>query len=46
MEEESFEQDLTRARNDYVAVVAEYDKAQCTLLRAIGGIRPDSVPVP
>jgi len=32
------EQDLTRARNDYVTAVAEYDKAQYALLRAIGGI--------
>jgi outer membrane protein TolC len=30
------EQDLTRARNDYVATVAEYDKAQYELLWAIG----------
>jgi outer membrane protein TolC len=31
------EQDLTRARNDYVATVAEHDKAQYALLTAIGG---------
>jgi len=31
------EQDLTRARSDYVAAVAEFNKAQQTLLRAIGG---------
>jgi outer membrane protein TolC len=30
------EQDLTRARNDYITVVAEYDKAQYALLRATG----------
>jgi outer membrane protein TolC len=40
------EQDLTRARNDYVIVVAEYDKAQYALLRAIGGLTADSAPVP
>lgn len=34
------EQDLTRARNDYVAVVAEYDQAQYGLVRAIGGTAP------
>jgi outer membrane protein TolC len=28
------EQDLTRARNEYLAAVAEYDKAQYALLRA------------
>ncbi len=32
------EQDLTRARNEYVSTIAEYDKAQYALLRAIGGI--------
>lgn len=32
------EQDLTRARNDYVGAVAEYDKAQYGLARAIGSI--------
>jgi outer membrane protein TolC len=32
------EQDLTRARNDYVATVAEYDKAQYGLAMAIGSI--------
>ncbi len=30
------EQDLTRARNDYVTAVAEYDKAQYGLARAVG----------
>ena len=34
----SDEQDLTRARNEYVTAVAEYDKAQYALLRASGGI--------
>jgi outer membrane protein TolC len=34
------EQDLTRARNDYVAAIAEYDKAQYTLRHAIGGPAP------
>lgn len=40
------EQDLTRARNDYVRVMAEYDKVQYALLRAIGGITVDSAPAP
>ncbi len=31
------EQEMTRARNDYLATVAEYDKAQYALLRALGG---------
>ena len=35
------EQDLTRARNDYVTAVADYDKAQYALLRATGA-RPES----
>ncbi len=30
------EQDMTRARNDYVTAVVEYDKAQYALLRGIG----------
>jgi outer membrane protein TolC len=30
------EQDLTRARTDYVSAVAEYDKAQFALARALG----------
>lgn len=34
------EQDLTRARNDYVATIAEYDKAQYALRHAIGGSAP------
>lgn len=37
------EQDLTRARNDYVASVAEYDKAQYALVRAIGA-SPEAPP--
>ncbi len=32
------EQDLTRARNDYINAVAEYDIAQYALLRALGGM--------
>jgi len=32
------EQDLTRARHDYVSAVAEHDKAQYALLRAMGAI--------
>jgi len=35
------EQDLTRARNDYVTAVADFDKAQYALLRATGA-RPES----
>ena len=34
------EQDLTRARNDYVAAIAEYDKAQYALRHAIGASAP------
>jgi len=30
------EQELTRARSDYVGAVAEFNKAQHTLLRATG----------
>ncbi len=37
------EQDLTRARNDYVTAVAEHDIAQYALLRALGG-RPAGPP--
>jgi len=37
------EQDLTRAREEHVSTIAEYDKAQYALLRAIGGI-VDSAP--
>ena len=32
------EQDLTRARHDYVSAVAEHDKAQYALLRAMGAV--------
>jgi outer membrane protein TolC len=39
------EQDLTRARNDYITAVAEYDKAQYALLRATGA-RAESRPEP
>ena len=35
------EQDLTRARNDYVTAGADYDKAGYALLRATGA-RPES----
>jgi outer membrane protein TolC len=34
------QQELTRARNDYVDVVAEYNKAQFGLRRAIGELAP------
>jgi len=37
------EQDLTRARNDYVTAVAEYDKAQYALLRVTGAIEKSSL---
>ena len=38
------EQELTRARNEYVTAVAEYDKAQYALLRAVGGIAEPPMP--
>jgi outer membrane protein TolC len=38
------EQDLTRSRNDYLNVVAEFDKAQYTLVRALGQSGSRSVP--
>lgn len=34
------EQELTRVRNDYLRIVAEYNKAQYELLRALGQISP------
>jgi hypothetical protein len=37
------EQDLTRARDGHVSAIAEYDKAQYALLRAIGGIATSAV---
>ena len=37
------EQDQTRARQDYVRAVGEYDKAQYELMRALGRLgRPES----
>jgi outer membrane protein TolC len=33
------EQDLTRARLDYVAIVAEFNKAQLSLLRTTGRLQ-------
>jgi outer membrane protein TolC len=33
------EQDLTRARSDYANAVAEYNKAQYALTRAVGGLK-------
>lgn len=35
------EQELTRARNDYLRIVADYNKAQYDLLRALGQISTD-----
>jgi outer membrane protein TolC len=35
------EQEVTRSRNDYLAIVAEYDKAQYELLRALGSLNAD-----
>ncbi len=35
------EQDLTRARNDYLRIVADYNKVQYDLLRALGQISTD-----
>ncbi len=34
------EQDLTRARNDYLTAIGEYDKAQFALKWATGGLEP------
>ncbi|MDB6121821.1 MAG: Outer rane efflux protein, partial [Pedosphaera sp.] len=36
LEDIQSQQDLTRARNDFVNIIAEYNKAQYTLLRATG----------
>jgi len=37
LEDIQAQQDLTRARSDYLNAIAEYDKAQHSLIRAIGG---------
>src|SRR5262245_43340102 len=34
------EQDLTRARTDYLKAIAEFNKAQYGLARAVGGVQP------
>jgi outer membrane protein TolC len=39
LEDINAEQDLTRARLDYVTAVAEFNKAQFALLKATGGLR-------
>lgn len=39
LEDIQAQQDLTRSRSDYLTIVAEYNKAQYTLSRAIGGVR-------
>ncbi len=36
------EQDLARARNDYLNIVADYNKTQYELLRALGQLSPPS----
>ena len=38
------EEELTRARRDYVAAVASFDQAQHALLRALGGEAPAKSP--
>src|SRR5437870_5667977 len=38
------EQDLARVRNDYLNIVTDYDKAQYSLLRALGLLSPTSPP--
>ena len=38
------EQDLARVRNDYLNIVTDYDKAQYSLLRALGRLSPTSPP--
>jgi outer membrane protein TolC len=38
------EQDLTRARNDYLNIVTDYNKTQYTLLRALGRLSSTSPP--
>ena len=37
------EQDLARARNDYINIVTDYDKAQYALLRALGRISGSTI---
>jgi outer membrane protein TolC len=41
LEDIQTQQDLTRARNDFANVVAEFNKAQYSLLRAIGNLVAD-----
>jgi len=38
LEDIQAQQDLTRARSDYLSAVAEYNKAQYSLERAVGSI--------
>ena len=38
LEDIQAQQDLTRARSDYLNVIAEYNKAQHSLIRALGGV--------
>jgi outer membrane protein TolC len=38
------EQDLTRARLDFVTAIAEFNKAQFSLLKATGGLRETNPP--
>ena len=39
LEDIQAQQELTRARSDYVSAVAEFDKAQYRLNRAVGGLQ-------
>ncbi|EEF57521.1 TolC family protein [Pedosphaera parvula] len=41
LEDIQTQQDLTRARNDFANIVAEFNKAQYALLRAIGNLATD-----
>jgi outer membrane protein TolC len=43
LEDINAQQDLTRAQLDYVGIVAEFNKAQFSLLKATGGL-PGSAP--
>src|SRR5206468_7622107 len=38
------EQDLSRVRNDYLSIVTDYNKAQYSLLRALGRLSSTSAP--
>ena len=40
------EQELTRARLDYLNIIAEFNKAQYTLKKALGGLNEDATAEP